>query len=167
MFVSRLLKSCIDSSYGTLALYLFNASRQPVSVTGVTRWFIKPGVSSGERQNRLRQHGTLFIFCTKIFVKKKVPFHPAGGDIPRQTPLKCRHVVVGTRFCASAARPNAGNAALERQPLPILPTAFHGDPVKKSTPESRQTRDRLLHVSIGRFAFFAHVAAFVVQTPTA
>jgi hypothetical protein len=51
------------------------------------------------------------------------------------SPLKCRHVVVGTRFCASAARPNAGNAALERQPLPILPTAFHCDPVKKSPPE--------------------------------
>jgi hypothetical protein len=50
-------------------------------------------------------------------------------------PLKCRHVVVGTRFCASAARPNAGNAALERRPLPILPTAFHGDPAKKSPPE--------------------------------
>ncbi len=31
----------------------------------------------------------------------------------------------------------------------------------------RQTRDRLLHVSIGRFAVFAHFAAFVVQTLTA
>jgi hypothetical protein len=51
-------------------------------------------------------------------------------------PLKCRHVVVGTRFCASAAPPNAGNAVLEQRPLPILPTAFHGDPAKTSTPES-------------------------------
>jgi hypothetical protein len=32
---------------------------------------------------------------------------------------------------------------------------------------SRQTRDRLLHVSIGRFAVFAHFVLFVVQTPTA
>jgi len=31
----------------------------------------------------------------------------------------------------------------------------------------RQTRDRLLHVSIGRFAVFAHFVVFVVQTPTA
>ncbi len=31
---------------------------------------------------------------------------------------------------------------------------------------SRQTRDRLIHGSIDRFAFFAHFAAFVVQTPT-
>jgi hypothetical protein len=54
---------------------------------------------------------------------------------PLRSPLKCRHVVVGTRFCASAARPNAGNAVLEQRPLPILPTAFHGDPAKTSTPE--------------------------------
>jgi len=31
----------------------------------------------------------------------------------------------------------------------------------------RQTRDRLIHGSSGRFAVFAHVVAFVVQTPTA
>jgi hypothetical protein len=30
-----------------------------------------------------------------------------------------------------------------------------------------QTRDRLMHGSIGRFAGFAHVVVFVVQTPTA
>jgi len=30
----------------------------------------------------------------------------------------------------------------------------------------RQTRDRLIHVSIGSFAVFAHVVVFVVQTPT-
>jgi hypothetical protein len=30
-----------------------------------------------------------------------------------------------------------------------------------------QTRDRLLHVSSGRFAVFAHVVVFVVHTPTA
>jgi len=30
-----------------------------------------------------------------------------------------------------------------------------------------QTRDRLLHGSSGRFAVFAHVVVFVVQTPTA
>jgi hypothetical protein len=34
--------------------------------TGVTRWFIKSGVSPGERQNRLRQHGTLFFLFTKM-----------------------------------------------------------------------------------------------------
>jgi hypothetical protein len=28
-------------------------------------------------------------------------------------------------------------------------------------------RDRLIHGSIGRFAGFAHVVLFVVQTPTA
>jgi len=32
---------------------------------------------------------------------------------------------------------------------------------------TRQTRDRLSHGSIGRFAVFAHVVFFVVQTPTA
>jgi hypothetical protein len=31
----------------------------------------------------------------------------------------------------------------------------------------RKTRNRLLHVSSGRFAVFAHVVVFVVQTPTA
>ncbi len=30
-----------------------------------------------------------------------------------------------------------------------------------------KTRDRLLHARIGRFADFAHVVLFVVQTPTA
>jgi len=30
-----------------------------------------------------------------------------------------------------------------------------------------QTRDRLMHVSIGRFAVFAHFVVFVVQMPTA
>jgi len=30
-----------------------------------------------------------------------------------------------------------------------------------------KTRDRLLHAGIGRFAFFAHVVVFVVQTLTA
>jgi hypothetical protein len=30
----------------------------------------------------------------------------------------------------------------------------------------RQTRDRLLRVSSGRFAGFVHVVVFVVQTPT-
>jgi hypothetical protein len=58
---------------------------------------------------------------------------PAEAGTPG--PLKCRHFVVGTRFCASAAHPNAGNAVLEQRPLPILPTAFHGDPAKTSTPE--------------------------------
>jgi hypothetical protein len=36
-----------------------------------------------------------------------------------------------------------------------------------STLESRQTRDRWLHGSSGRFAGFAHVVVFVVQTSTA
>jgi len=31
----------------------------------------------------------------------------------------------------------------------------------------RKTRDRLIHGSIGRFAVFAHIVVFVVQTPTA
>ncbi len=31
----------------------------------------------------------------------------------------------------------------------------------------RQTGDYLIHVSIGRFAFFARFVVFVVQTPTA
>ncbi len=31
----------------------------------------------------------------------------------------------------------------------------------------RQTRDRLIHVSIGRFTGFAHFVLFVVQIPTA
>jgi hypothetical protein len=60
--------------------------------------FIKPGVSPGERRNRLRQHGTLFIFFTKIFaqsakifVKKHRIFRPAGGEsgcLSRQTPAR-------------------------------------------------------------------------------
>ncbi len=54
-------------------------------------------------------------------------------------PLRCSHFMVGTRFCASA----------ESGDIP------------------RQTRERLIHGSIGRFALFAHFAAFAVQTPTA
>jgi hypothetical protein len=30
-----------------------------------------------------------------------------------------------------------------------------------------RTRDRLIHVGIGRFVGFAHFVVFVVQTPTA
>jgi hypothetical protein len=67
------------------------------------------------------------ILCMIAHVCARMP-----GSIPA---LKWRHVVVGTRFCASAARPTAGNAVLEQRPLPILPTAFHGDPAKTSTPE--------------------------------
>jgi hypothetical protein len=40
--------------------------------------------------------------------------------------FKCRHFGVGTRFCASAAHPNAGNAALERRPLPALKCRHFG-----------------------------------------
>jgi hypothetical protein len=71
-------------------------------------------------------------------------------------PLKCRHFVVGTRFCASAARPNAGNTALERQPLPVPLTAFQRDPAKKSPLErnvipgsSAQTMPRLASRNTG------------------
>jgi hypothetical protein len=51
-------------------------------------------------------------------------------------PLRCRLFVVGTRFCASVARPDAGNVLLERWFLPVQPTAFQCDPAKKSTLES-------------------------------
>jgi hypothetical protein len=61
-----------------------------------------------------------------------------GGDA-----LKCRRFVVGTRFCASAARPNAGNTALERQRLPVLPTVFQCDPAKKSLLERRDVDERM------------------------
>jgi hypothetical protein len=43
--------------------------------------------------------------------------------------------MVGTRFCASAARPNAENTALKWQPLPVPLTAFQYDPAKPSTLE--------------------------------
>jgi hypothetical protein len=43
--------------------------------------------------------------------------------------------MVGTRFCASAARPNAENTALKWQPLPVPLTAFQYDPAKPSTRE--------------------------------
>jgi hypothetical protein len=46
--------------------------------------------------------------------------------------------VVGTRFCASAGRPDARNALLKRRSLPVSPTAFHCALAKKSTLE----RDR-------------------------
>jgi hypothetical protein len=60
----------------------------------VTQWFIKPGVSSGEQQNRLRQHGTPFILFSKnslceFFEKRSGFFHPAAGEsgrLSRQTP---------------------------------------------------------------------------------
>jgi hypothetical protein len=45
-------------------------------ITRLTRWFIKSGVSPGERQNRLRQHGTFVSFSRNCrspshnFVKK-------------------------------------------------------------------------------------------------
>jgi hypothetical protein len=40
--------------------------RNSCYLTRLTRLFIKPGVSPDERQNRLRQHGTLVILFTKI-----------------------------------------------------------------------------------------------------
>jgi hypothetical protein len=49
--------------------------------------------------------------------------------------LRCRLFMVGTRFCASAARSNAEHTALERQLLPVPLTAFQCDPAKKSTLE--------------------------------
>ncbi len=48
--------------------------------------------------------------------------------------------MVGTRFCASAARSNAEHTALEWQPLPVPLTAFQCDPTKKSTLESHVPR---------------------------
>jgi hypothetical protein len=48
--------------------------------------------------------------------------------------------MVGTRFCASATRLDAGNAALEWSPLLVPLTAFHGDLVKKSILESLSLR---------------------------
>jgi hypothetical protein len=45
-------------------------------------------------------------------------------------------------------------------PVPALSVVEWGD-------IPRQTRDRLLHVSSGRFAGFAHVVVFVVHAPTA
>jgi hypothetical protein len=45
--------------------------------------------------------------------------------------------VIGTRFCASATRPDVGNVALERRPVPDPPPISQCDPVKTSTPESR------------------------------
>jgi uncharacterized protein len=59
----------------------------------------------------------------------------------RATALRCRLFIVGTRFCASAARPNAEHTALERQRLPLPLTAFQRDPAKKSTLERRATGD--------------------------
>ena len=49
--------------------------------------------------------------------------------------LRCRLFMVGTRFCASAARPNAEHTARERQPLPLPLTAFQCTLTKKSTLE--------------------------------
>jgi hypothetical protein len=77
-------------------------------------------VSSDESPIRLRQHGTRFIFFTKILHKVQ-------------------------NFCEKEWKSSA------------LPEAI--SPVK--------IRDRLPHVSIGRFAVFAHFVLFVVQTPTA
>jgi len=54
--------------------------------------------------------------------------------------LRCRHVVVGTRFCASATRPDAGRALLDRWSLPREPTAFHCDLAKTSTRERGRGR---------------------------
>jgi hypothetical protein len=81
--------------------------------------------------------------------QKQMPSRVYAGSVSASqwaSPLKCRHFVVGTRFCASAARPTAGNAVLEQRPLPILPTAFQCDPVKKSIPE-RWASPRLVIVS--------------------
>jgi hypothetical protein len=45
-------------------------------------------------------------------------------------------------------------------PEPALSVVEWGD-------NPHQTRDRLIPISSGRFALFAHVVVFVVQTPTA
>jgi hypothetical protein len=58
-----------------------------VQRTQVTRSFIKPGVSPGERHNRLRQHGTFFSFSGKfgspsqIFRKKQCSIPPCRRRI--------------------------------------------------------------------------------------
>ena len=59
-------------------------------------------------------------------------------------PLRCRLFMVGTRFCASAARPNAEHTARERQRLPLPLTAFQCALTKKSTLESPGDPDVLL-----------------------
>jgi len=63
----------------------------------------------------------------------------SGAFYHYATALRCKHVVVGTRFCASAPRPDAGRALLDRRSLPREPTAFNCDPAKKSTLESYAT----------------------------
>jgi hypothetical protein len=58
--------------------------------------------------------------------------------------------------CGSMVRDRSFSAL----PEPALSVVEWGD-------IPRQTRDRLIHISSGRFAGFAHVVMFVIQTPTA
>jgi len=61
-----------------------------VSVTGVTRWAGKPGVSPDAGPIRLWQHDTSLAFAQKscttcnFFGQKPGIFRPAGGEIPRR-----------------------------------------------------------------------------------
>ncbi len=87
-----------------------------------------------------------------------------GGDILHQTPLTCRLFRWIALECGQ----------WERQPLPLQSSISRigtgcgraeARPYNtKPTPENHQTRDYLMHVSPGRFAGFAHVVVFVVQT---
>jgi hypothetical protein len=66
---SRKNPGCVGSytlRASQLSITIFDVKVHLLLKTRLTRWFIKPGVSPGTRQNRLRQHRTFFSFFTKI-----------------------------------------------------------------------------------------------------
>ncbi len=98
------------------------------------------------------------IHFVNFFVKKHVVFRPAGG----KASVRVWHAdeTVCTAYLVLLTR--LTRCAIKRAVLP------DGSPIRPDGGAIRhQIRDRLLHVSIGRFAVFAHVVVFVVQTPTA
>jgi hypothetical protein len=99
----------------------------------------KPNVSLDGNPIRLRQHGTLFSFSQKNSLSEF--------------------------FCEKAL----ASSALPEAKLPDGSThlqALRGGSANWAF-EHGNSRFRLLHGKMGRFAVFAHFVVFVVQTPTA
>jgi hypothetical protein len=85
-----------------------------------------------------------------------------GRLLPITVHFACGSMVLFSfsQKCCTACKCFVKKMETSALPEPALSVVEWGD-------ICHQTRDRLMHGSIGRFAGFAHVVVFVVQTPTA
>ncbi len=96
---------------------------------------VGPVLNEVERPD-LHLPGGLHRGVVVILPAALIPTSAFQGPQGQPYSLRCRHIVVGTRFCASAARPDVGRALREQRSLPREPTTFQCDLAKKSTLES-------------------------------